>query len=193
MKRVAIALAVLLACFQTSFADENDVASIKADKIQLKKNSNKFDITGSRYYYVDADKDCQMATFDFTATSSSKNPTLPSLYISKLDDEGKLTEVAVMEVRFKKWEDLGTYLGNSPDSNNDFAKSDSVRFVAFHPVYKNGAEHVIFTDGKGCYVRIEERLKNPPVRYRDDGICSIRPPTSLDGMKVLGKVRTAKR
>ena len=193
MKRTTIILIAMLAFFQTTFAEESNVASIKTDKVQLKKASNKFDVTGSRYYYVDADKDCQMATFDFTATSTSKNPSLPSLYISKLDEEGKLTEVAVMEVRFKKWEDFGTYLGNSPDSNNDFAKSDSIRFVAFHPVFKNGAEYVVFTDGKGCYVRIEERLKNPPVRYRDDGICSIKPPTSLDGMKVLGKVRTAKR
>ena len=193
MRYVAFILMTLLAYCQTAFAEESDVTSIKVDKIHVKKASNKFDVTGSRYYYVDADKDCQMATFDFTATSSSKNPSLPSLYISKLDDEGKLTEIAVMEVRFKKWEDFGTYLGNSPDSDNDFAKSDSIRFVAFHPVFKNGAEYVIFTDGKGCYVRIEEQLKHPPVRYRDDGICSIKPPTSLDGMKVLGKVRTAKR
>ena len=31
-------------------------------------------------------------------------------------------------VRFNRWEDYGTYLGNDHDFSNDFAKTSSIRF-----------------------------------------------------------------
>jgi len=37
------------------------------------------------------------------------------------------------------------------------------------------------------------KRKHPPVEYLPMGNCAFKPPASLDGMKVLGRVKTAKR
>ncbi len=188
-----MAVTVLIFLCPTNSDADTPVATIKTGKIQLKNTSNKFDNYGSRYRYLEADKDCQVVTFDFTATSKDKNPMLPPLYVAQTDDNGNITAISVMDIMFKKWEDYATFLGNYHDSKNDFAKSDSVQFVAFAQVYRNKGPYIVFTDETGCYARKEDRWKNPPVEYVAEGMCATNPPKSLAGVKVLDAVKPKKR
>lgn len=195
MKSFVFAFALILYTITpyTVFADDS-VATIKIGKIKAQARSNPLDQErdGGQYYMATADKDMQMVAFDFTATSDDKNPALPSLFVAKLID-GKISNIETFEVRFKKWRQYGCYIGLYHDETNDFATTDSVRFTAYSPVPKDGGEYVVFTDGARCYVRQEVKRKRPPVEYLPMGNCAFNPPASLDGMKVLGKVRTAKR
>ena len=177
----------------TAFADES-VATIKIGKIKAQAKSNPLDQEGDsgQYYMATAEKDMQMIAFDFTATSKDKNPALPSLFVAKLAD-GKISDVEVFEVRFKKWRRYGCYIGLYHDETNDFTTADSVRFSAYSPVPKDGGEYVVFTDKNRCYVRQSMERQRPPVAYLPLDDCAYSPPTSLDGMTVLGKVKTAKR
>ena len=195
MKILALIFIIVLHITTPSavFADES-VATIKIGKIKAQAKSNPLDQEGDsgQYYMATAEKDMQMIAFDFTATSKDKNPALPSLYVAKLID-GKISDVEVFEVRFKKWRRYGCYIGLYHDETNDFTTADSVRFSAYSPVPKDGGEYVVFTDKNRCYVRQSLERQRPPVAYLPMGDCSYNPPKSLDGMTVLGKVKTAKR
>lgn len=195
MKILALIFIIVLHITMPSavFADDS-VAIIKVGKIKTQAKSNPLDQEGDsgQYYMATAEKDMQMIAFDFTATSKDKNPALPSLFVAKLID-GKISDVEVFEVRFKKWRRYGCYIGLYHDETNDFATADSVKFSAYSPVPKDGGEYVVFTDKNRCYVRQNMERRRPPVAYLPLDDCAYRPPTSLDGMTVLGKVRTAKR
>ena len=196
MKKTAFFSCLLLSlCAAAPVYAEDTLASIKFGTIKAQAKSNNFDYEGGaagRYYYVTAEKDQQMVAMDFTAISKEKDPALPGLYVAKMDGD-KLSGVEVFEVRFKKWKQYGCYIGLYHDEENDFATSDSVKFTAFAAVPKDGGEYVVFTDGARCYVRQDMKRKHPPVEYLPMGNCAFKPPASLDGMKVLGRVKTAKR
>lgn len=196
MKKIAcFTYLLLMSCYPIHVHAEDDVALIKCGAIKAQNRTNNFDYEGGRtgrYYYVSAEKDQQMVSFDFTATSKDKNPYIPSLYIAKIEGD-KLSNVEVFEVRFKKWNQYGCYIGLYHDETNDFSTTDSVKFTAFSAVPKDGGEYVVFTDGAKCYVRQEMERKRPPIEYIPMGGCAYKPPLSLVGMNVIGKVKTIKK
>ena len=195
MNALGLLVAGALALMPVHVYAENNIATIKVGKVQAKNESNSFDHEGGRYgrYYTStAEKDMQMITFDFTATSKKKNPTLPSLFVAKLKD-GQISNIETPYVRFKGWSDYGCFIGLYHDDKNDFAKKDTVNFTAFFPIPRDSEEYIVFTDEASCYVRQNLERKRPPVSYEPLGLCTMKPPTSLDQrMKVLGRVRTAK-
>lgn len=141
----------------------NDNTSIKIDNVSKKKEFV-FDRYDDRYYYQDADKGTFFVTFNFSVTSKEKDPLLPSLYIGEVQGKN-IVNITPFSVFFYKWSSHGCLLGLYHDSINDFAKKDTVRFVAAMQANDVGETMVVFTDKKDMYERTEEKYSRPAIKY----------------------------
>jgi len=149
---------------QVSILRIDDKTSIKIDKVFKKSRMNLFDRSGDEYYFRDADKNNVYITFDFSISSKNDDPKLPSLYVGKINGE-LIQDIKKFEVEFYSWSDYGSYLGNYHDSKNDFAKKDTVKFVAGCQVPKDKSKYIVFTDKKDMYTRNDDSYGSPPVKY----------------------------
>lgn len=125
-----------------------------------------FDSYDDRYHYRKADRGNIYITAVMSVTSSSKDPLLPTLAIYSINGD-QMNRQGIMEVRFSRWKDYGTYLGNYSDYGNDFAKTSTITFkLGFEiPAEDTQKPYAIVLMKKNELSRHYERFNNPPVSY----------------------------
>ena len=139
-------------------------------------NTFTFDSYGDRYFYRTADRGNKYISAAMKITSQSKDPKLPQLAIYSISGDTMSWE-GNFDTEFARWKDYGTYLGNTHDFGNDFAKTSSVRFKIGEEVSEEivkGPYALIMKKENGLN-RNYEKFENPPVTY----IGSISYPRSL--------------
>lgn len=129
-------------------------------------NTFTFDSYGDRYFYRSADRGNKYVTAAMKITSQEKDPKLPQLAIYSISGD-TMTKVGSFDTEFARWKDYGTYLGNTHDFGNDFAKTSSVRFKIGEEVSEDivkGPYALIMKKENGLS-RNYDRFANPPVSY----------------------------
>lgn len=129
-------------------------------------NTFTFDSYGDRYFYRTADRGNKYITAVMKITSQDKNPKLPQLAIYSISGD-TMFKVGNFDTEFARWKDYGTYLGNTHDFGNDFAKTSSVRFKIGEEVSEDivkGPYALIMKKENGLS-RNYDRFGNPPVSY----------------------------
>lgn len=129
-------------------------------------NTFTFDSYGDRYFYRTADRGNKYITAAMKITSQDKNPKLPQLAIYSISGD-TMFKVGYFDTEFARWKDYGTYLGNTHDFGNDFAKTSSVRFKIGEEVSEDivkGPYALIMKKENGLS-RNYDRFGNPPVSY----------------------------
>lgn len=125
-----------------------------------------FDSYGNHWRYLQADKGSKYITALMKITSDSKDPRLPQPAIYTIDGN-KMIYQGNFTVRFNRWEDYGTYLGNDHDFSNDFAKTNSIRFKIGIEVQNEITQkpYAIILRKSNSLIRRYDRFENPPVSY----------------------------
>jgi len=147
-----------------------DTGSVKGGVgIPRAGNQFAFDRYNDTFHYFDADRDNKyvMASLLLTAGKGITNPDLPgiALYFAEGD---QLRKLGNFKMRFASWSDYATYLGNYPDSRNDFAKTATVKFeVGVEVPASDAAKRPLYVVATkvGCLQRHEARFSQPPVSY----------------------------
>jgi len=139
-----------------------------------------FDRYDNRWHYRDAERGQRHVVVDVTVTAEGKSPMLPALRVYRVNGE-QLRSIGTMRYEFYRWRDYGAYLGNYSDNNNDFAHSESVRFVAglAIPAASAGNPLFILADKVGCARRVREEFGSPEVKYDSSG-CTGGNPLTLE-------------
>lgn len=132
-----------------------------------------FDRYDDTYRYLSAERGNVFITTNLSITSESKDPSLPVVLVYKVS-QGMLNMLGQMRYHFYKWEDYGTYLGNSHDLKNDFAYTKTIKFSCGLQIDQddfNGGPIFVVIKKDNCMLRNEEKYDNPPVSYSAIG-CS---------------------
>lgn len=129
-------------------------------------NTFVFDSYGDRYFYRTADRGNKYISAVMRITSDSKDPKLPQPAVYSIVGD-KMKYVGFFTVEFMRWEDYGTYLGNSHDFGNDFAKTSSIRFKIGTEVSEETTKkpYAIVLKKENKLTRNYERFNEPPVSY----------------------------
>lgn len=142
-----------------------------------------YDSYDSRYFYNTADRGNKYISSRITITSSDKDPRLPVFWAYSVNGD-KLELINNFVLKFARWEDYGTYLGNYSDNGNDFSKTATIAFKigmeTSDDILKNPI--VILLGKTNCMSRSYERFKNPPVSYIDSG-CDILKTLTIENVK----------
>lgn len=125
-----------------------------------------FDSYGDHWRYLQADKGSKYITALMKITSDSKDPNLPQPAIYTIEGD-RMIYTGNFTVRFNRWEDYGTYLGNDHDFSNDFAKTNSIRFKIGIEVQNEVTQkpYAIVLKKNNSLTRRYDRFENPPVSY----------------------------
>ena len=125
-----------------------------------------FDSYGDHWRYLQADKGSKYITALMKITSNSKDPSLPQPAIYTIEGN-RMIYKGNFTVRFNRWEDYGTYLGNDYDFSNDFAKTNSIRFKIGIEVQNEIIQnpYAIILKKSNSLIRRYDRFENPPVSY----------------------------
>lgn len=132
-----------------------------------------FDRYDTSYHYHDADRDHKYVVVGLSAMAAKSigDPDLPGFALYWADGKA-LRQISKFDLRFTRWEDYATYLGNYHDSSNDFAKNAAIPFTMGAHATDNELTkrplYVVATT-KGCKSRGYERFRHPPVYY--SGAC----------------------
>ncbi|MFV0397512.1 MAG: hypothetical protein ACK5JU_05810 [Bacteroidales bacterium] len=122
-----------------------------------------FDSYGDRYFYQEADRDNKYVTARMSVTSNNKYPMLPQFAIYAIKGNEMIYESS-FSIRYARWDDYGSYLGNEADFNNVFSKTSTV-------VFKIGAEietsitksaFAIVSKNENVLTEKYSRFDNPP-------------------------------
>lgn len=129
-------------------------------------NTFVFDSYGDHWRYLQADKGSKYITALMKITSDSKDPSLPQPAIYTIEGD-RMVYAGNFTVRFNRWEDYGTYLGNDHDFSNDFAKTNSIRFKIGIEVQNELTQkpYAIVLKKTNSLIRRYDRFENPPVSY----------------------------
>lgn len=129
-------------------------------------NTFVFDSYGDHWRYLQADKGSKYITALMKITSDSKDPSLPQPAIYTIEGD-RMVYAGNFTVRFNRWEDYGTYLGNDHDFSNDFAKTNSIRFKIGIEVQNEITQkpYAIVLKKANSLIRRYDRFENPPVSY----------------------------
>lgn len=129
-------------------------------------NTFVFDSYGDHWRYLQADKGSKYITALMEITSDSKDPSLPQPAIYTIEGD-RMVYAGNFTVRFNRWEDYGTYLGNDHDFSNDFAKTNSIRFKIGIEVQNEITQkpYAIVLKKANSLIRRYDRFENPPVSY----------------------------
>lgn len=145
---------------------KQDFVTLKINNIQIAKRWI-FDRYESRYFYRDAERGRKFITADVNITSVIKEPLLPPFYLYQLINNN-LQFVTTINYSFYRWNDYGSYLGNSPDYGNDFAHSETIKFTIggdFEEYLINDYPMFLLVKKESCAFRHYERFNNPTVVY----------------------------
>lgn len=150
---------------------KTDELTLKFSSIQFKKSFT-FDSYGSRYFYRSAERGSKYLTARVSITSKVKDPKLPHILAYKLEGGvlRNLTSLG-MDYRFRRWEDYGSYLGNSADYGNDFSHTKTIPFSLGYEISESeykGLPIYVVLHKKNSIVRKYERFENPPTSYNPE-------------------------
>ena len=125
-----------------------------------------FDSYGDRYFYRTADRGNKYISAAMKISSQSKDPKLPQLAVYSISGDTMNWEGS-FDTEFARWKDYGTYLGNSHDFGNDFAKTSSVRFKVGEEVSEDiiKGPYALIMKKENVLTRNYDRYENPPVSY----------------------------
>ena len=129
-------------------------------------NTFTFDSYGDTYHYFTADRGNKYFSAAMKVTSEDKDPNLPQPALYSISGDTMKWEGNFF-VRFTRWRDYGSYLGNYGDNNNDFSKVSSVNFKVG---YESSEEitkkpYAIVLKKENSLQRHYERFDDPPVSY----------------------------
>ncbi|MDH6355967.1 hypothetical protein M2132_002318 [Dysgonomonas sp. PH5-45] len=142
-----------------------------------------YDAYDSRYFYNTADRGNKYVSARITITSTSKDPLLPVFYAYSISGD-KLVLIDSFNLRFARWEDYGSYLGNYHDNGNDFAKTSTIPFKIGIEVSEELLQNpvVILVKNENCLKRKYNRFDDPSVSYSSDN-CSSHKTLSIEDLK----------
>lgn len=146
--------------------------SIKVDynKVDLSNisagNTFTFDSYGDTYHYLTADRGNKYLSAAMKITSEEKDPKLPQLALYSISGD-TMTWEGNFFIRFTRWRDYGSYLGNYGDNGNDFSKVSSVNFKVGYEASEELVKkpYAIVLKKENALTRNYERFDNPPVSY----------------------------
>lgn len=144
--------------------------NIDYNKVELSSisvgNTFTFDSYGDRYFYRSADRGNKYITAAMRVTSQSKDPNLPQLAVYKISGDRMMLE-GTFTTEFARWDDYGSYLGNTHDFGNDFAKTSSVRFKIGKEVPEDLVKgpYALVMKKENSLSRLYKEFDNPPVSY----------------------------
>ena len=122
-----------------------------------------FDAYDDRWRYLEADRGNRYVTARMSVTSTNKYPQLPEFAVYSIKgDEMNYEERFLM--RYARWDDYASYLGNDADFNNDFTKTSTVKFKLGAEVSTEITKSAFAIVAKNENVLTEEyeRFNNPP-------------------------------
>jgi hypothetical protein len=125
-----------------------------------------YDAYDDRYFYNTADRGNKYVSSRISITSSDKNPMLPVFYAYSINGD-KLELINKFYLKFARWDDYGSYLGNYHDNRNDFAKTSTIPFKIGIEISDELLQKpiVILVRDENCLSRNYNRFDNPPVSY----------------------------
>lgn len=153
---------------------------IDYNKVELSNisvgNTFTFDSYGDTYHYYTADRGNKYLSAAMKVTSEDKNPKLPQLALYSISGDTMTWEGSFF-IRFTRWRDYGSYLGNYGDNGNDFSKVSTVNFKVGYEVSEDITKkpYAIVIRKVNSLTRQYERFDNPPVSY----IGSVNYPSTL--------------
>ena len=129
-------------------------------------NTFTFDAYDDRYFYKTADRDSKYVSARISISSKDKNPNLPIFHVYSVDGDELIYEKQLL-LKFARWEDYGSYLGNYHDNGNDFAKTSTIPFKVGVELNNTllSKPLVIVCHKQNVMSRIYNRYDNPPVSY----------------------------
>lgn len=125
--------------------------------------------SGSSWFEHTADRDNQFISFAMDVASTSKDPNIPVPAFYSISGD-KLVFEKQFWINFARWDDYGSYLGNEPDLNNDFAKVGTVKFKIGAEISKEllSKPYIVLVKNSNCMTRQSDRFENPPIWYSGD-------------------------
>jgi len=151
----------------------NDNNKIKVGQVQLSFSTVSisgtwtFDSYDDEYRYRDAERGTKYIVTKISISADIKEPALPPILVYKMKN-GELYYIGTMGYEFVRWEDYGSYLGNTADYGNDFAHTKTIRFTTGLQVSTEDLnDNAIFVVVKkiNCFNRSYRRADNPPTSY----------------------------
>ena len=129
-------------------------------------NTFTFDSYGDTYHYFTADRGNKYISSSMKVTSQDKDPKLPQLALYSISGDTMKWEGNFI-IRFTRWRDYGSYLGNYSDNSNDFSKVSSVNFKVGFEASEDITKkpYAIVLKKENSLSRHYERFDNPPVSY----------------------------
>lgn len=167
---------------------EEAIVSIDYNKIQIGGFSTAqtftFDSYDDRYFYKTADRGNKYISARITVTSKDKDPKLPVFYAYSISGD-KLNYEGSFMLRFARWEDYSTYLGNYNDNSNDFSKTATIPFKIGLEISSDLAQQplLILLKHKNCMERSYDRFANPPASYSEGSDCTYTTTLSLEEVR----------
>jgi len=148
----------------SSFGNDDVIVKIKSINLT---DQFVFDRYEDQWRYVDAERGTKIVAISTSITSKIKDPSLPPIAAYKIEGKGILRLIGVLEYRFYRWQNYGTYLGNYADYDNDFAHVATIPFGAYEQIDDSDFLQPIYIVGHkiGCFERNEDRFKEPAVQY----------------------------
>ena len=143
-----------------------------------------FDAYDDRYFYSTADRGNKYISARISITSKEHDPKLPVFYVYRIVGD-KLEYENNFTLRFARWEDYATYLGNYNDNSNDFSKTSTIPFKIGVEVSDKIASEplVILCKRQNCMIRNYDRFSNPPVSYSLGGGCTYDTALTIEDLK----------
>lgn len=163
-RKKALGYKVLKPTTRVKFGD----LSLRFDKIWKGKRWS-FDDYGSQYFLRDAKRGNSHIMARVSITSDNNNPSLPPILVYQMNN-GELKLLGTLGYKFRRWEDYGSYLGNTADYGNSFAHSKTIPFNCglelSNDDLKSGTIYVVLKK-QGCFNRTKVDYGNPEIAYRE--------------------------
>lgn len=155
-------------------------------------NTFVFDNYGYEYRYRQADKNYKFVTAAMNITSEENNPKLPQCALYCVDGEYMSYE-GILDTRFARWDDYGSYLGNDADYNNDFSKVNTVKFKIGAEISneKNRLPFALIMKKENVLTRTHDNLSRPEISY--SGRADFKSSLTIDDLQEGGEYVVIKR
>ena len=141
-----------------------------------------FDSYDDRYFYRDAERDEIFIIARMSIKSSDKYPKLPPVGVYEYRG-GFLHQLEVMDYKFARWQDYGSYLGNYADYGNDFSHTSTIPFSNAATIKKSDFDNsAIFVVMKkeGVFERTYDKYSNPEISYKTTSYSSMKLTLTVD-------------
>lgn len=120
------------------------------------------------YHYRDVRRGYTYVLADvrITAAEDELNPMLPAIAVYKISG-AYLYYVGTMSYQFQRWDDYGSYLGNTPDYGNDFSRTSTIAFNLGLEISDEDATGPLFlmVEKRNCASRTIAQFGSPEVSY----------------------------